>query len=75
MRLSTPAPFLRRWPLLGLATLLLALMTALGLTWAGTGPAAAQDAYEPDPQVLADVWSYAKETEHGYDTCCAGCGC
>ena len=67
MRLPAFSPLLRRWPLLGLAALLFVLMTALGLTWAGTSPAAAQDAYEPDPQVLADVQSYAKETQHGYE--------
>ena len=67
MRLPTSSDFLRRWPLLGLAVLLFLLATALTLLWAGTSPAGAQDGYEPDPQVIADVWSYARETEKGYE--------
>ena len=28
---------------------------------------AAQDGYEPDQDLIEDVWDYAEETEHGYD--------
>ena len=28
---------------------------------------AAQDDYEPDQDLIEDVWDYAEETEHGYD--------
>ena len=43
MRLPDAAPFRRRWPLLGLVALLLALATALAAVWAGTNPADAQE--------------------------------
>ncbi len=29
-------------------------------------PSVPQDEYEPDPAVIADVWTYARETDHGY---------
>ena len=37
------------------------------------GPAASvtatagEEDYEPDPEVIEDIWSYARETQHGYD--------
>ena len=44
MRPSHSAPFTRRWPLLGLAALMLVSMTALlVLAWSGASPAGAQD--------------------------------
>ena len=42
MRLFGSSSALPRWPLLGLAILLLALITALAVAWAGAGPADAQ---------------------------------
>ena len=39
----------------------------LAVSWSGTDSAGAQDDYEPDPQVIADVWGYAAETDNGYD--------
>ena len=48
VRLSHSAPFLHRWPLLALAILLVALLTASIALWAGTNPAGAQDGYQPD---------------------------
>ena len=46
MRIFAASPSLRRWPLLGLATLLLALTATLAAVWAGTNPADAQDSSE-----------------------------
>lgn len=56
-----------RFALLGLATLLLALAGLLAVALTGTSPAGAQDGYQPDPQLLADVPGYARETDQGYD--------
>ena len=67
MRPSNSTPLLRRWPLLGLATLLLVIIAASAVVWAGTTPAGAQDGYEPDQDVIADVWDYARETDNGFD--------
>ena len=55
----------RRWPLPALAALLI-LLTAAALLWAAAGPAGAQDGYQPDQQVVDDVWSYARETDNGF---------
>ena len=60
-------PFLRRWPLGRLAVLSLVLLAILAVSWSGTSPAGAQDDYQPDSQVVADVWTYAKETANGPD--------
>ncbi|MYD48307.1 MAG: leucine-rich repeat protein [Chloroflexi bacterium] len=65
MRLSIPSPLLRPWSLPGLAALLL-LIAATVVIWAGTGPAGAQDGYQPDEQVVSDVWGYARETDNGF---------
>ena len=46
MRLAAFRPFMRRRPLLGIAALLLALLTVLASVWAGTGPVGAQDGSE-----------------------------
>ncbi|MCY4505372.1 MAG: S8 family serine peptidase, partial [Acidobacteria bacterium] len=67
MRPRAPGPFPRRWPLLWM--FVLAASTAL---WATANPLHAQDGSEPDPQLpdpqlIADVWSYAAETENGFD--------
>ena len=61
------SPFRRRWPLLGLATLCILLLAVLTLVWAGTTPAGAQDDYQPDQQLVANVWDYARETGNGFD--------
>ena len=66
MSSASSAAFTRRWPLFGLATLLL-IIAASAAIWAGTTPAGAQDGYEPDQQVIADVWEYARETDNGFD--------
>ena len=69
MRLPAASPFpslLRRWPLLGLAALFVFLLAAAALLWAGASPADAQDDYQPDQDLIADVWEYAKETENGH---------
>ena len=55
-----------RWPLPALAALLILLLTAAALLWAAAGPAGAQDGYQPDQQVVDDVWSYARETDNGF---------
>ena len=55
---------LRRWSLPLLAALLVFLLAAL--LWAAAGPAGAQDGYQPDQQVVDDVWSYARETDNGF---------
>ena len=55
----------RRWPLPFLAALLILLLAA-ALLWAAAGPAGAQDGYQPDQQVVDDVWSYARETDNGF---------
>ena len=55
----------RRWPLPALAALLILLLAA-ALLWAAAGPAGAQDGYQPDQQVVDDVWSYARETDNGF---------
>ena len=57
----------RRWPLLGLAALFVVFIAVLATVWAGTGPAGAQDGYQPDQQVIDDVWGYARETGKGFD--------
>ena len=67
MRLSDPVPFAPRWPLLALATLLIILLAAATLLWSSAGPAGAQDAHQPDPQLVDDVWDYARETDNGSD--------
>ena len=54
-----------RWPLPFLAALLILLLAA-ALLWAAAGPAGAQDGYQPDQQVVDDVWSYARETDNGF---------
>ena len=58
---SSPA----RWPLPALAALLILLLAA-ALLWAAAGPAGAQDGYQPDQQVVDDVWNYARETDNGF---------
>ena len=58
---------LSRWPLLALATLLILLLAVSALLWTGTSPAGAQDGHQPDPQVVDDVWDYAREMQHGAD--------
>ena len=58
---------LSRWPLLALAALLILLLAAASVLWSSPGPAGAQDGHQPDPQVVDDVWDYAKETQHGAD--------
>ena len=69
MRPPTPTltPFLRRWPLGRLAALSLVLLAVLAVSWSGTTSAGAQDDYQPDSQVVADVWTYAAETANGPD--------
>ena len=54
-----------RWPLPALAALLILLLAA-ALLWAAAGPADAQDGYQPDQQVVDDVWGYARETDNGF---------
>ena len=54
-----------RWPLPAVAALLILLLAA-ALLWAAAGPAGAQDGYQPDQQVVVDVWSYARETDNGF---------
>ena len=61
------SPFLRRWPLLGLDTLFVFLLAVLAIVLPATNPAGAQDDYEPDPQLVANVWDYARETDKGFD--------
>ena len=56
-----------RWPLLALAALLILLLAVSTLLWSSAGPAGAQDGHAPDPQVVDDVWDYARETQHGAD--------
>ena len=41
-------------------------LLAAALLWAAAGPAGAQDGYQPDQQVVDDVWSYARETDNGF---------
>ncbi len=67
MRHPTLAPFFHPWPMGRLAALSLALLAVLAVSWSGTSPAGAQGDYEPDAQVVADVWTYAAETDNGYD--------
>ena len=62
MRIIHSAPFPRRWPLLGLAALLVILIAALTLVWTRTGPASAQDDYA-DQQLIDTAWGYAAETD------------
>ena len=64
MRFPTLTPFLRGWPLLAIVG---ALLAVLAVSWSGTNPATAGLGYQPDEQVVADVQSYARETQHGYD--------
>ena len=64
---STSFSSLSRWPMLALAALIILLLTVSALLWTGTSPAGAQDGHQPDPQVVNDVWDYAKETQHGAD--------
>jgi len=47
--------------------LLVVLLAVLAVSWSGANPAGADDGYEPDQQVIADVWTYAQETSSGYD--------
>ena len=67
LRHSASVPSLSRWPLLTLAALLIFLLAAVSVLWSSAGPAGAQDGHQPDPQVVDDVWDYAKETQHGAD--------
>ena len=48
--------FLRRWPLLGLATLCILLLAVVAVILPAADPAGAQDDYQPDPQLVASVW-------------------
>ncbi|MCY4511664.1 MAG: SwmB domain-containing protein [Acidobacteria bacterium] len=45
----------------------LALLAVLAVSSSATSPAGAQDAYQPDPQLIADVRGYAAETDEGFD--------
>ena len=63
-RLSQYAPF---WSLRRPAALFLVLLAVLAVSLSGGGPATAGDGYEPDRQVVADVWTYAAETDSGFD--------
>ena len=47
-----------------IALVLIALLAGSQL---GSGPAIADDGYEPDAQLISDVRGYAQETEKGYD--------
>ena len=67
MKLPTSAPFISRWPLLGLATLCILLLAVLAVILPATTPAGAQDDYQPDQQLVANVWDYARETGNGFD--------
>ena len=67
LRHSASAPSPSRWPLLALAALIILLLTAVSVLWSSAGPAGAQDGHAPDPQVVDDVWDYARETQHGAD--------
>ena len=68
MRASVLTPFLRRWPLGGLAALSLVLIAVMAVSWSGTSPAvASNDADAPDPQLIAAVRGYAQETANGPD--------
>ena len=67
MRPAASSPLLGHWPLLGLAVLLVLLLTVSIALWAGTTPAGAQDGYQPDSDLIEDVWEYAKEMNHGPD--------
>ena len=60
-------PFISRWPLLGLAALFILLLSALALALPTTTPAGAQEEYQPDPQVIANVKTYAAETDYGFN--------
>ena len=75
MRLPASSPLQHRWPLLGLAVFFIFLLAASALLWTSAGPASGQDGHVPDPELVDDVWGYAKETEEGPPTYCAGCGC
>ena len=56
--------FPRLRPLPAVVALLILLVAAL--LWAAAGPAGAQDGHEPDPRVVNDVWTYARETDNGF---------
>ncbi len=42
-------------------------VAVLALSWSGGSPAGAQDDYEADPQLIADIQGYAAETQNGHD--------
>ena len=48
------------------SALLIVIVAACALSWSQTGPVGAQHDHEPDPQVIADVWGYAAETDEGF---------
>ena len=60
---------LRRFVPVLAVTLALVGVISLALIYAGTAPvpAGAQDDYEPDQQLIANVWDYAAETNSGFD--------
>ena len=62
-----PSPAGGRNRIVLLAAAALVIIAALALAWVGTTPAGAQDDYEPDQDVIADVWDYARETDNGFD--------
>ena len=62
----SPAGGRNRIALLAVAGVLV-FASLLALVWAGTTPADAQDGYEPAPDVIADIWDYARETDNGFD--------
>ena len=63
--MSRLLPFAPSPPLRRLGALFLVLFVAVPAV-TGTGRASGQDDYEPDPQVLAAVHGYARETNYGY---------
>ena len=66
MRLPASSPILQRWPLLGLAVFFILVLAASALLWTSASPASGQDGHQPDPQVVDDVWDYARETDNGF---------
>ena len=67
MRPAASSFLLGHWLLFGLTVLLIVLIAASAALWPGTTPAGAQDGYQPDQELIDDVWTYARETDNGYD--------
>ena len=67
MRISASSTFSCLRPLLALAALLILVLAASIPLWISAGSASAQDGHVPDPELVDDVWDYAKETDNGFD--------